>query len=54
MSDGRNSPVPKCADRARPLVITEIASAVDSVPDGDLILVRPSSVTPGPQLAEDP
>ena len=31
---------------AIPLVITEIASAVDSVPVGDLSLVRPSSVRP--------
>src|SRR6185437_12812936 len=31
---------------ARPLVTTEIASAVDSVPLGDLTLARPSSVTP--------
>jgi hypothetical protein len=29
-----------------PLVITEIASAVESEPDGDLSLVRPSAVRP--------
>ena len=32
---------------------TEIASAGDSVADGDFRLVRPSSVTPAAQLAED-
>ena len=45
-SAGRSTPSPKCAARARPLVTTEIASAGDSVPLGDLTLDRPSSVTP--------
>ena len=43
---GRSVPSPKWAARARPLVTTEIASAVDSVPVGVLRLVRPSAVTP--------
>ena len=43
---GPSSPSPKWAARASPLVITEIASAVDSVPLGTLRLVRPSAVRP--------
>ena len=42
----RSVPSPKWAARARPLVTTEIASAVDSVPVGVFRLVRPSAVTP--------
>ena len=45
-SPGRSTPSPKCAARASPFVTTEIASAVDMVPLGDLSLVRPSAVTP--------
>ena len=45
-SEGRRTPSPKWALMARPLVTTEIASAVDKVPDGDFRLVRPSSVAP--------
>ena len=37
---------PKWVASAIPLVTTEIASAVDSVPLGDFNLVRPSSVSP--------
>ena len=40
------TPSPKWVASASPLVTTLIASAVESVPDGDLIFVRPSSVTP--------
>ena len=39
-------PSPKCAANAKPLVTTEIASAVDNEPLGTLRLTRPSSVEP--------
>lgn len=42
----RRTPSPKWADRASPLVTTEMASAVDSVPLGDFSFVRPSAVMP--------
>ncbi len=42
----RSTPSPKWAARASPPVTTEMASAVDRVPEGDLSLVRPSVVTP--------
>jgi hypothetical protein len=45
-SPARSTPSPKCAESASPLVTTEIASAVESVPDGDLSFVRPSAVAP--------
>ena len=53
MSPGDSRPSPKWAARARPLVTTEIASAVDSVPLGVFRLVRPSLVCAVAQLAED-